>query len=340
MGFLFWLRRNGFSALTKLIPVWFAIWLGYSAFKYPEQFSIFALIGLANGAIYSLIAMGFGLIYSATKQINFAHGDVFMLCVVGTTYLMTDVFNAMTSTPLNWLLLCVALGLSMGFGATTSVLTEQLVFRRVRGEKAFAAITASLGIALILQNIGIKWNGSGPKMFHSVFPEALPYLQFYLTLQRTGIVLAISIPIVLAAILVVERSRNGRAIRAIADDVDTSKLMGVDVAKTIRWVFLIAGACAGAAGLIYSQHYRTSFYTIGMEVGLISYAAAIIGGVGNVRGTVAGGFFIAFVEAISDGVPSGLGYRWSQTAIYSVFILMLIYKPEGIWGEKSASKVR
>ena len=120
--------------------------------------------------------------------------------------------------------------------------------------------------------------------------------------------------------------------RSVAQNYDQAKLVGIDINKTIARAFVIAGAAAGAAGIIYAQQYRMTNYSLGMEVGLISYAAAVIGGINRIKGTIFGGFIVGIIESLSDGLPSGLGYRWSETAIYSVFILMLVYRPQGIFG--------
>lgn len=221
----------------------------------------------------------------------------------------------------------------MVIGALVSLLTELLVFRRLRNANRIASLIASLGIALIIQNAGIKINGSSPKKFESILPEAPPYTSLIPSIERALVVLAFALPIIIIFSYLATRSKNGLAIQAVSANHEVSRLMGINVNKTIARTFLIAGATAGAAGLLYAQEYRISSYSLGMQVGLISYAAAIIGGVSSIRGTIFGGFFVGLVESISNGVPSGLGFRWSETAIYAVFILMSVYRPQGILGD-------
>lgn len=324
-----------FGLVTKLIPLSFSIWFIYSTIRYPNEVGTSLVLGIANGTIYALIAIGFGLIYNTTKIINLAHGEIFMLGIVGSTFLLVELLEATSLSITNVGFLAGAVVLAGLFGALVSWLTNFAVFNKLRRSNKIAPLIASLGIALIIQNFAIKWNGSGPKEFASIIPPALPFRAFWPSVERTLVVLAVTLPIIFLAILIINRSKNGLAIRAISDDAQTSELMGINVGKTIGWTFLIAGACAGSAGVIYAQQYQISNYTLGMEIGLLAYAAAIIGGVGQVKGTILGGVFIGIIEALSDGVTSGLGYRWSQTAIYAVFILMLVYKPEGIWGTKS-----
>lgn len=332
-------RRKYFEYLTKLIPIGFISWLIYSAIKYPNEFATSFVLGIANGSIYALIAVGFGLIYNTTKILNLAHGEMFMLGTVGSTFFLVEIFDATSANLTNYALLSIAIVLAMVLGALVSWLTNATVFSHLNTKQKMAPVVASLGVALIIQNIAIKWNGSGPKEFPSIIPEALPYRAFWPSVERTLVVLVVTLPIIIAAVLIITKSKNGLAIRAISDDDATAQLMGINVSRTISWTYLIGGACAGAAGVIYAQQFQISNYSLGMEIGLIAYAAAIIGGVGHIKGTVLGGLMIGVVEALSDGVTSGLGYRWSQTAIYAVFILILVYKPQGIWGTKESESV-
>ncbi|MEY4311735.1 MAG: hypothetical protein RLZZ571_505 [Actinomycetota bacterium] len=320
--------------VSKIIPLSFISWFIYSLIRYPNEVGTSIALGIANGTMYSLIALGFGLIYSTTRMINLAHGEIFMLGAVGSTFLLVDTFSAESFSVANLSLLVFVFLLAAIFGASLSWLTNITVFQKLRRSKPTVPLIASLGVTLILQNIAILWNGSGPKKFASIIPPALPFRAFFPSVERTAVVLLFTLPAIFLVIWVVNKSKHGLTIRAIADDANTSTLVGVNVNKTVSWTFIVAGACAGSAGVIYAQHYQISNYTLGMQVGLLAYAAAIIGGVDSIKGTILGGLTIGIVEALSDGVTSGLGYRWSQTAIYGVFILMLVYKPEGIWGTK------
>lgn len=319
---------------SKLIPLFFVSWFIYSLIRYPNEVGTSIALGIANGTMYALIAIGFGLIYCTTGMINLAHGEIFMLGAVGSTFILVDIFDAQSLSAINLSLLILTFILAAIFGAGLSWLTNVSVYQKLRKSKPTVPLIASLGVTLILQNIAILWNGSGAKKFQSIIPPALPFRAFFPTVERTAVVLLFTMPAIILVIWVINRSKHGLAIRAIADDSSTSVLVGVNVNKSVSWTFIVAGACAGSAGVIYAQQFQISNYTLGMQVGLLAYAAAIIGGVDSIKGTILGGLTIGIVEALSDGVTSGLGYRWSQTAIYGVFILMLVYKPEGIWGTK------
>lgn len=322
---------------SKLIPLTFISWFIYSLIRYPNEVGTSIALGIANGTMYSLIALGFGLIYSTTRMINLAHGEIFMLGAVGSTFFLIEIFDAQSLSATNVGLLVITFFLAAIFGSSVSWLTNVTVFQKLRRSKSTVPLIASLGVTLILQNIAILWYGSAPKKFESIIPPALPFRAFFPSVERTAVVLLFTLPTIFLVIWVINKSKHGLAIRAIADDSNTSILMGINVNKTVNWTFIVAGACAGSAGVIFAQQYQISDYRLGMQVGLLAYAAAIIGGVDSIKGTILGGLAIGIVEALSDGVTSGLGYRWSQTAIYGVFILMLVYKPEGIWGTKEQS---
>lgn len=320
--------------LSRLLLVALVIWVGSSAVADPSLFVANTALGISNGAVYSLIAIGFASIYNISQLIDFAHGDVFMFSAVIGTVVLVDIGGAESSTFRNWGWFAVAYVVAIVVGTIVSVATDRIVFRRLRTAPTLAPLVASIGVALVLQNIGLKFNGSGPKKIHSVIPEFLYYSTPGPALVRMAIILALTLPIILTAVFYIERSRNGRAIKAVADDIKVAPLMGINVDRVTVWAFAIAGACAGAAGLMYAQEARVVSFQIGMKIGLIGYAAAIIGGVGRIQGAALGGFFIGLVQSLIGWMPNGLGGQWDQTIIFSTLILMLVYKPEGLWGLK------
>ena len=326
--------RKYFLLATKLIPIWFGVWLIYGAVNYPFDFTISTVTGIASGAIYALIALGFGLIYSTTNLINLAHGEVFMVGAVVSTFLLIEVFDATTPSTTNWILLIIVLVIAMTVSAGLSFTTEVVIYKKLRGGNKLAPLIASVGLALVIQNIALKINGSGPKKFDSIVPREPAYPTLLPELERTLVVLALTIPVIWACAYFATRSKNGLAIRAVSASYEVSSMVGINVNKAIQRTFIIAGVAAGAAGVVYAQQFEISNYSLGVQIGLIAYAAAIIGGVHSIKGNVFGGFFVGITEALSNGVPSGLGYRWSETAIYSIFILMLVYRPQGLLGDK------
>lgn len=324
--------QQAFGYLKKLIPLWLIAWIIYSAIKYPFFFSVFFADGIAIGAIYALVAFGFGLIYNVTGVLNLAHGEIFMFGAVISTSIFVKHLHATEPNLRNWIWLFIILLLCMAIGAFFSWTNEVLVFRRLRRANIIAPLIASLGLSLIYQNLGIFINGSGKKTIDTIIPKAPPFLDLPASIERTAILMALVMPLLLFFSFLATRSKNGLAIKAVAANSEISELMGINVNKTISRVFLIAGAAAGAAGILYTQEFRVSNYNLGVHIGLIAYAAAVIGGISNIRGTILGGFAVGLIQELGNGVPSGLGYRWSETAIYTVFILTLVYRPQGIFG--------
>lgn len=325
---------RAFARSQAIIPLSLVAWLVYTAVTYPVLFAAFGLLGIAHGAMYALIGLGFGTTYNIGRFINFSHGDVFMVGAVASVWLTSRVLRADSVDTRGILAVAAGVALAALVCAALSCTAERLVFRRLLGAAPFIAVVASVGVALMLQNLGIKWNGSGTRKFDPVVPDIGLYTQLDTVIPHVVGTLVISVPALAVAALVLLRTRFGRAIRAVSDDPDAARLMGINLPRTIVAAFGLAGACAGVAGAVYAQEYHAVSYAIGLKVGLVAYASAIIGGVGRVAGTIAGGLLIGVVESLNAWLPSGLGHRWSQTVIFSVMILMLVYKPQGLLGTK------
>jgi branched-chain amino acid transport system permease protein len=138
---------------------------------------------------------------------------------------------------------------------------------------------------------------------------------------------------------IVTRTRQGKAMRATAQDQDAARLMGINVNRTISFTFALGGALAGAAGVIYNQTNGTTTYRLGLQLGLIAFTAAVLGGIGNLTGAVVGGVLIGLIQGLNDGMPYALGQRWSQTVVFTVLILVMVFKPEGLLGRSTTEKV-
>jgi branched-chain amino acid transport system permease protein len=152
-------------------------------------------------------------------------------------------------------------------------------------------------------------------------------------------IFAVTIPLLIVLTFIVNKTRRGRAMRATAQDKDASRLMGIDVNKTISFTFAIAGAAAGAAGIMYAQTIGTVAYNLGFQLGLIAFTSAVLGGVGNLYGAVIGGIIIGLIQSYNDGLPIGPGQRWSQTMVFAILILLMVYRPGGLLGETAQEKV-
>ena len=332
-------RRVAERIAAVLFSTLGAIWLGANVIKSPSQFFQAAIGGLSNGALYALIALGYTIVYGIIELINFAHGDLFMLGGVFSAYFISVWFGQTKSSPEGWLIFVLCLFLVMTFTATINVAIERFAYRRLRRAPKLAPLITAVGMSFILQFVGLMWNGSGPKNWNSVLPGGAINIAgvkiFYVTL----ILFAVTVPLLLLLTFIVSKTRQGKAMRATAQDQDAARLMGIDVNRTISFTFAIGGALAGAAGLLYVETIGTTSYNLGYQLGLIAFTSAVLGGIGNLTGAVLGAMLIGLIQGLNDGLPIGLGQQWSQTVVFSILIMLMVFKPAGILGKQVIEKV-
>jgi branched-chain amino acid transport system permease protein len=325
-------------AIGTLILAAGAVWLAANLIHAPTQFFQSAVYGFRNGVLYALIALGYTLVYGIIELINFAHGDLFMLGTLFAAFTLTGL-GLRSSTPAGWLGFGLVLVGTMIFCATINVTIEFLAYRRLRRAPKLAPLITAVGMSFILQNIGQKWNGSTQRQWPSVLPPG------HLTIGGVTIDYnLIVIVIVTAALLsimtyIVTHTRAGKAMRATAQDQDAARLMGINVNRIISFTFAMGGALAGAAGIMYQQVVGTTRYDAGFQLGLIAFTAAVLGGIGNLTGAVLGGILIGLIQGFNDGLPYGLGQLWSQSVVFTVLILVMVFKPTGLLGQNVGEKV-
>jgi branched-chain amino acid transport system permease protein len=324
-------------ALGGLLVLFLVLWLAVNLVKTPDEFYRLFLIGLTNGAIYGLVALGYSLVYGILELINFAHGDVFMLggMLVAT---MVASFGLVDESGLFlWSMILVMLVLVMVFCAVINASIELVAYRRLRHAPRLAPLITAIGMSFILQNIGLVWKGARPTSVDSILPrgEVFSIGDVAYTWDKL-IVLLFTVPVLFALIWLVQRTRHGKAMRATAQDRDASAMMGINVNRTISFTFLIAGALAGAAGLLYALYITNIRYDEGFRLGLIAFTAAVVGGIGNLPGAVLGGLLIAMIESFNNGLSWATpGSDWTQSIIFSVLIIVLVFRPEGLLGERT-----
>lgn len=315
------------------------IWLSANIIKSPSQFFQAAIGGLSNGALYALIALGYTLVYGIIELINFAHGDLFMLGGVFSAYFISVWFGQVTSSPKGWLIFLICLFAVMTFTGSINVAIERFAYRRLRRAPKLAPLITAVGMSFILQFVGLTWNGSGPKNWNSVLPGGALSIGGVKIYYVTMILFAVTVPLLLLLTFIVSKTRQGKAMRATAQDQDAARLMGIDVNRTISFTFAIGGALAGAAGLLYVETIGTTSYNLGYQLGLIAFTSAVLGGIGNLTGAVLGAVLIGLIQGLNDGLPIGLGQQWSQTVVFSILIMLMVFRPAGILGKQVTEKV-
>jgi branched-chain amino acid transport system permease protein len=291
--------------------------------------------GLSNGAIWALIAIGYTLVYGIIELINFAHGDLFMIGSFTSAGLWGTFGLGLATGPIGLIFgLIATLLISMLVCGSLNVLIERVAYRPLRGAPKLAPLITAVGFSFILQNVGLLWLGGSPQGVNDLIRQGqvvfhisgVPIVRGYL------LALLVMIPLVIGLGWFIANTRSGRAMRATAQDPEAARLMGINVNQTISLTFLLGGMLAGAAGLVYALYETNVWYFQGFEAGLIAFTAAVMGGIGNVRGAVLGGLIIGVIQALSD---SRIGPQWTEAVVFVYLIVIMILRPRGLLGEET-----
>jgi branched-chain amino acid transport system permease protein len=296
--------------------------------------------GLSNGTIWALIALGYTLVYGIVELINFAHGEVFMIgSFVSVSLWQTFGVTDSTSLPLIILSILVFLVLAMLASGTLNVMIERVAYRPLRNAPKLAPLITAIGMSFILQNVGLLWRPTPDAAPDLIGSQKDYFTVFDVAIEHSDVfAVVITVPLLIALLWFVGNTKYGKAMRATAQDPDAARLMGIDVDQTIRLTFMLGGLMAGAAGLIYALYNGTVRFNQGFTAGLIAFTAAVMGGIGNLKGAVAGGLIIGVIQAISDsgdflGIP--LGPQWTPAVVFGVLILVMVFRPQGLFGEET-----
>jgi len=295
--------------------------------------------GLSLGGIYALIALGYTMVYGIIELINFAHGDVYTLGTFFSLAILTGlgVSGEVHGVALVGVVLFTLLA-SMLLCGIVGVLIERLAYRRLRNAPRLAPLITAIGMSFILENIMQLWRGPSPIPFPQVVPNPSFALGGVEISAKQIFVVLLAIAMMVALQLFIYNTKIGKAMRATAQDRDAAQLMGININTTIAVTFLIGSALAGAAGFVSGMYYGTTWFFNGFEAGLKAFTAAVLGGIGNVAGAMLGGFTIGLIEAMATQyVPQGA--QWSNVVVFSVLVLVLIFRPSGLLGESLPDKV-
>ncbi len=287
--------------------------------------------GLTLGSLYALIAIGYTMVYGILRLINFAHGDIFMFAGYWM-YFLVFLFK------LPWLVSAV---LAIVLTAAMGVLIERVAYRPLRHAPRVSLLTTAMGVSFLLGNIIIvlPWAGGRQKPF--------PELEFMTRIYTLGNVriqaVTIWVPLVAGACLLgllflIYRTKVGRAMRAIATDMETTALMGADINRIISYTFFVGSALAAIGGILWGCRYPQLYWNLGILPGLRSFTAAVVGGIGNIVGAMVGGFILGFAEIMFVAfLPKYSGFR--DALVFTILILFLLFRPTGILGKPLKEKV-
>lgn len=284
--------------------------------------------GVSLGSIYALIALGYTMVYGIIKLINFAHGEIYMVgAYIG--FALTTFFN-FSFFP--------ALILSMLLSSLLGVIIEKVAYKPMRNSTRISALITAISVSLFLQYGMMYFVSPETRTYPSVLPnKAVKILGTNAVIDIKNIYILL-VTLVLMSILqyIIYRTKTGKAMRAVALDMDASQLMGIDINKTISYTFAIGSSLAGAAGVLVGTYYNTINPLMGAVPGLKAFIAAVIGGIGVIPGAVFGGFFLGITETTVSALGGSL---YKDAVAFAILIIILLIKPNGIFGSNQKEKV-
>ncbi|GLY93546.1 branched-chain amino acid ABC transporter permease [Actinoplanes sp. NBRC 103695] len=290
--------------------------------------------GLAKGSIYALVALGYTLVYGVLKLINFAHSEVFMVgtfAVLGTWTVM----GATNNPGIGMMLVFLAAGLVAGAVASgaTAVAVERIAYKRLRTMNAppLAFLITAIGLSLVLSEAFGVWQGRLVKGMPTIVPQEVVFQIGNTAITNTQLITVVAAILMMIGLDVfINRTRYGRGVRAVAQNPDTAALMGVNKDRVIMLIFLLGGLLAGAAALLYSVRYGNTRFNVGFILGLKAFTAAVLGGIGNLRGALVGGLVLGVIEVYAATLTSS---NWEDVAAFVVLVVVLLFRPTGLLGE-------
>ncbi len=298
------------------------------------------LNGLVLGSIYALIALGYTMVYGVLGIINFAHGEVLMLgAMIALTAMkvLQYVFPQMN----DWLMVIIVLVIAIASCSLISFYIEKLAYRPLRFAPRLAPLISAIGMSILLQTIAMMIWGRTPLRFPQLLPSQMIPIP-YSTATITGkeiIIIVVSFIVMVGLLILVKRTKFGRAMRATAENPQVAGLMGVNTNRVISYTFMLGGGLAALAGVMIALNYGSAHFYMGFIPGLKAFTAAVLGGIGNIPGAMLGGLLLGVIESLGAGYISDLtggvlGSNYQDIFAFIVLITVLIFRPSGLMGEK------
>ncbi len=349
--------RNTYSLIQAILGIVFSAYLIWRLYVISignpvyglDTWTRFALSGIILGSVYALIAIGYTLVYGILFMINFAHGDIMMIGAFGGYFVFEALKNipAPTAADPNLTLLdahpiiavLLAFLVGMGVAALSGYFLEKIAYRPLRGAPRLVPLISAIGASIFLENAGQLLFGAQRRDYAN--PVQLTRGQGWnvpigggtVVVTYTGVLtFVLAIVILIGLYLLVQHTRLGRAMRAVAENKNAAALMGIDVDGVISQTFVISGALAGAAGVMWGIHLGLVYYFVGFIPGIKAFTAAVLGGIGNIPGAMIGGLFLGIVESVGPAFL-GIDFQLKDVLAFSILVLVLIFRPTGILGE-------
>jgi branched-chain amino acid transport system permease protein len=338
------------TALFAAMGVIAVAWVIFLTFQQGPRAMIATLvIGVTDGSIYALIALGYTMVYGIIELINFAHGDVFTL----GAFVALPLFALFGIGPGSHYqlvfipILILVTVLAMAINGVVNIAIERVAYRPLRSAPRLAPLITAIGMSFILEGLMYLWRGP----VNLRFPDLISEDRFTAFVGNYGfaghlaplidigvkdvMVVVGAVFLVVMLSLFINRTKLGKAMRATAQDRDAAALMGIDINRTISATFFIGAALAGAGGVIYALYFNSIRFDLGFSAGLVAFTAAVLGGIGNIEGAALGGLLIGVIKALNERYFSA---SWSDVVIFAILIMVLVFRPTGLLGMRVPEK--
>ncbi|MBN1994698.1 MAG: branched-chain amino acid ABC transporter permease [Anaerolineae bacterium] len=332
--------------VTAVLVIGFIVWRltgTLAQAKYgPDVWILQTVNGTVQGSMYALIALGYTLVYGILFMINFAHGEIFMIGAMAGYFTLTgfDESGILDTNPVLAVLVTFAVGMLTPL--ISGIFLERLAYRPLRRAPRLVPLISAIGASFFLQQAARLLFGIRMKIYPTV--DFLSGAWVFsvggkdVRIQQLGVaIFVVTVLLMIGLYLLVQRSKIGKAMRAVAEDKDTAALMGIDVNYVIMMTFAIGSALAGAAGVMWGLWYKQVTHTVGFMPGLKAFTAAVLGGIGNIPGAMLGGFFLGLVESLAP-TALDLNTQLKDVIAFGLLVIVLIFRPSGLLGEVLSEK--
>ncbi|MGH2349797.1 MAG: branched-chain amino acid ABC transporter permease [bacterium] len=333
-----------FRIAVVVVVVWGTIGTLTRGAYTGKQWLDFVIFGLAQGGIYALIALGYTMVYGILRMINFAHGEVFMSGSYVAYFFAAGIGAAgfLNRSPLIALLILLVIG--AGTSTAVALLVERVAYRPLRRAPRLVPLITAIGASFFLQYAFRGLFGPGIKAYPEFDILRGTWSILGVTILRTQVIVLVTAAVMMFALYqMVMRTKTGKAMRSVSEDKDTSALMGINVDRIIVFTFAIGGSMAGIAGILYGLVFKQVHFFMGFVPGIKAFTAAVLGGIGNIPGAMLGGMFLGVVESVGpalflDGLGIVAPYQLRDVIAFTMLVMVLVFRPSGILGERLVAK--
>ncbi|HNW03988.1 MAG TPA: branched-chain amino acid ABC transporter permease [Oscillospiraceae bacterium] len=283
------------------------------------------LNGIQIGSIYALVALGYTMVYGIIKLINFAHGDIIMVGAYVTWYLIAKLYISEWAAIVLAVVGCTVLGMVI----------EKVAYKPLRKSARISLLITAIGVSFLLENIAQLIFTANPRMFTNLFPGNMNLGSLTIP-NNTVVTILVSVALMVGLTLLVDKTKIGKAMRAVSEDNDTAQLMGINVNSTISFTFGLGSGLAALAAVLYCCSYTQINPTMGSMLGLKAFVAAVLGGIGSLPGAMVGGLVIGIAESLTKGYVAS---SYADAIVFGILIVVLLIKPTGFFGRTMNEKV-